>query len=272
MKLKDKFWFFGTRAHDDDIWLGKNNENRFTQWSRITPAEGAAMLGVPNMLLINCDGIPVPFSKDAYGFAESFCWMKKVMWSSVGSAGVRAGNEEAFICELAEKYPNICGSYLDDFFGKFRKLPDCERSEKALAALNEIRVGLDKACRPMEMWTTWYTHEFELFSPEVFEPLTGVTMWTWNYPELPLAEERIREIERVLPGKGIMLGCYIYDYPSGQPVPLDMMEYQCELGRRLIKERRIEGMILEANSVMGVGLPSDYWLRDWIDRVGDEEI
>jgi hypothetical protein len=36
---------------------------------------------------VNSDGIPVPFSADAYGYAESFCRMKKVLWSITGSGG-----------------------------------------------------------------------------------------------------------------------------------------------------------------------------------------
>ena len=102
---RDKFWIFGVRAHQDDIWLGKGKENRWYQRSRITPAEAALMLDCPNMLMINCDGEPVPFSTDAYGYMESFCRMDSVLWGVTGSAGFRVGNEEAFICELAERYP-----------------------------------------------------------------------------------------------------------------------------------------------------------------------
>ena len=74
--VRDRMWLFASRAHDDDIWLGKSHNNRFTRWSRITPAEGALMLDVPNIIMINSDGIPVPYSADAYGYAESFYRMK----------------------------------------------------------------------------------------------------------------------------------------------------------------------------------------------------
>ena len=70
MKVRDKLWLFASRAHDDDIWLGKSSENRFTRWSRITPAEGAAMLDVPNVIMIVSDGNPPPFSAEAYGYME----------------------------------------------------------------------------------------------------------------------------------------------------------------------------------------------------------
>ena len=105
MKIRDKFWLFASRAHDDDIWLGKSTNDRLTRWSRITPAEGALMLGVPNVIMIGSDGDPAPFSAEAYGYMESFCRMKEVVWSITGSGGFRTGNEERFICELAKKYP-----------------------------------------------------------------------------------------------------------------------------------------------------------------------
>ena len=101
MKVRDKLWLFCSRAHDDDVWLGKSFENRFTRWSRITPAEGAAMLDVPNVIMVGSDGVPAPYSAEAYGYMESFCRMKNVVWSIVGSGGFRAGNEEKFVCDFS---------------------------------------------------------------------------------------------------------------------------------------------------------------------------
>ena len=39
-----------------------------------------------------------------------------------------------------------------------------------------------------------------------------------------------------------------------------------------LKAGRIDGMIFEANSVMGAGLPSEYWLREWVERVKNTEV
>ena len=260
---RDKFWIFGVRAHQDDIWLGKAREDRAYCRSRITPAEAALMLDVPNMLMINCDGEPVPFSTTAYGYAESFCRMRKVLWGATGSGGFRVGNEEKFICDLAEKYPNIGGAFMDDFFGKFRGKPDA--AEQAEALLREIRGGLDKACRPMELYVVWYTHEFEV-DPRLLGYIDGLTLWTWNCAELVQLEERFGRIEQSFPKQKKLFGIYMYDFPSGKPVPVELMELQCELGLRLMREGRLDGMIFEANSVMGVGLPSELWLRRWLEE------
>ena len=35
---------------------------------------------------------------------------------------------------------------------------------------------------------------------------------------------------------------------------------------KMLKEKQIDGMIFLTNCVMGIGLPSEYWLREWIER------
>ena len=261
---RDKFWMFGVRPHQDDVYLGKSTVPLISPRSRITPAEGALMLDLPNMLMINCDGTPVPFSQEAYGYAESFVRMNKVLWGATGSGGFRVGNEEAFICKLAEKYPNIGGAFLDDLFHRFRGDPDSDSKMKAV--LHEIRCGLDKACRPMELYIVWYTSEIDSLSSDAVADVDGITLWTFNCKELPLLEARFDGFREKFPDKKLMLGIYMYDFPSGSPLSDEQMEKQCEFGLRLLKEGQIHGMIFEANSVMGVGLPSERWLRNWIDQ------
>jgi hypothetical protein len=40
----------------------------------------------------------------------------------------------------------------------------------------------------------------------------------------------------------------------------------------MLREGKLDGMIFEANSVMGVGLSSERWLRNWIENVKYTEI
>ena len=268
--VRDKLWMFGVRPHQDDaatnVW---RTPYRFR--SRITPAEGAFMLDIPNMIMVSCDGEPFPFSEDAYGYAESFIRMDKVLWSGI-SAPVKhhVGLEEAFICELAEKYPNICGVFLDDFIGSFKKTPD--RNEKVKKFLCDMRERLEKACRPLDIWMVWYTHETEATAPEVIDQVDGFSLWTWDNSELPLLEERFEKIEKAYPNKKKMLGIYMYDFPNGRMVPLDLMEHQCNVALKLLKDKRIDGIIIECNAVMGRGFESELFLRDWIEKVKNIEL
>ncbi len=271
---RDKFWMFGVRAHQDDCLLAPRlhgTNPTYTFRSRITPAEGAFMLDVPNVLMIQCDGEPAPFSKDALGYMESFCRMDRVLWGSCGSGGFRTGNEERFICQMAEKYSNLTGVFMDDITSTYRKLPDeGERQGKCVGMLREVRENLKAACRPMDIYITWYWHEDPY--PGMLDCIDGISLWTWNSDDLPKLRERFEAIEEKYKGKKILLGIYMYDFYNRKPVPNDLMEYQCNYALELLKEGRIDGMIFEANSVMGVGLPSEYWLREWVEKVKYTEV
>ena len=269
--VRDKLWIFGARAHQDDIYLYNSPETTTTlPNSRITPAEAALMLDVPNVLMINCDGVPAPFSIDAYGYMESFCRMKQVLWNSTGSSGFRIGNEEAFICELAERYPNVVGTYMDDLFLRFSK--EADPAEKCEALLKDVRNGLDAAPRRMNIYVTWYTHDMDVLDERLMRYIDGLTLWTWKSEELPLLEERINRIAQNFPQKKKLLGIYLYDFNSRKAVPNELMEHQCEVALRLLKEKKIDGMVFEANTVMGVGLPSELWLRQWLEKVKHTQI
>ena len=116
IKVRDKFWLFASKAHDDDRYFGRILDGGLagTDWSRITPAEGAFMLGVPNLMMIISGGVPAPYTRDSQGYLESFIRLKKVLWSCSGAGGFRFGNEEDYICDMVEKYPNIAGGFFDD--------------------------------------------------------------------------------------------------------------------------------------------------------------
>ncbi len=270
--VREKLWMFGVRPHQDDIWFNAPCKDRRYSRSRITPAEGAFMLDIPNMLMINCDGEPAPYSDTAYGYAESFCRMNKVLWGSTGSEGFRAGNEEAFICELAKRYPNVCGAYMDDFLLKLKKAKSDGEHRAALHEIRRIRTELDKAARPMELAVTWYMNEMESLDAEAMACIDTLVLWTWSAEELPLMEERFERIAQNYPDHKKMVGIYIYDFPNHRPVPFDLMEHQCETALRWLCGGRIDGMVIEANSTMGVGFESELWLRKWIEKVKGIEL
>ncbi|MBQ8311020.1 MAG: hypothetical protein IJX80_08420 [Clostridia bacterium] len=268
MNVRDKLWLFASRAHDDDIYLGPSNG--FTRWSRITPAEGAMMLDVPNVIMIGSDGVPAPYSAEAYGYMESFYRMQNVVWSITGSGGFRAGNEENFICHLAERYPNVTGAFADDFLGAGQKTTMNEEEKRAL--ILSARETLNTACRPLSMWLTVYTRDIESCDPSLYGLFDNLTLWTWEYRELERLSQNFERFEQKFPTNKKYLGIYILDYPSGKAIPNEYMELQCEYGLKLLREGQIDGMIFLTNCVMGIGLPSEYWLRDWIDRVKNIEL
>lgn len=267
---RDKFWLFGVRPHQDDVLLGwaKGKGKRKHMWSRITPAEGAFMLDIPNVMMIVCDGQPANFSAEAYGYAESFIRMKNVQWSVTGSGGFSAGNEEAFICKLAEEYPNVTGAFLDDFFADPYKTSGdtpAERDKYAKARMEDIAEKLKKAPRPLDIHIVYYDHSMDM-DLSIFDKVTTLSLWTWESEKLANLEDNFLKMEKQFPDKKKMIGIYMFDFPNRCSIPIELMEHQCNFALRMLKEGRIDGIIFEANSVMGIGLESELWLRNWIEE------
>ena len=261
---RDKFWFFGVRPHQDDVWLMPSpyTKTDYSYTSRITPAEGAFILDVPNMMMIPCDFDTPPFSKEAIGYMESFYPMDQVFWGAC-RMGVYNENDLDFICELAAKYPKLKGAFLDDVSSSLRKISDPdERRRVCIDLLSRTKKHFLRAGRPMETYITWYWHEDPI--PGMLDYVDGFSFWTWNSDELPLLGERFEACESKFKGKKIFLGIYMYDFKNRKPVTDELMAYQCNYALELLKQGRIDGMIFETNSVMGVGLPSEKWLREWI--------
>ena len=230
------------------------------------------MLGVPNIIMVTSEtGEPVPFTKDAYQYCESFRPLKRVMWSSCGSSGWRNGNEEDFICELSRKYDNICGTYLDDFFARFGVKPQ-EHTDELLGCIRGIRETLSHAARPMPVWVTAYIHGMDEVAQSVLDEIDGLVVWTWCSEELPLLPERLQQLEQRCPRHKKLLGIYLFDFTKRESVDMELMKFQCDFGLKMLKAGRVDGLVFEANSVMGVGLPTETYLREWIARTRDLEL
>jgi hypothetical protein len=99
-----------------------------------------------------------------------------------------------------------------------------------------------------------------------------VSLWTWNAPDLKDLETNVAGLERLAPNTGKLLGLYMWDYGLRQPMPVDLMQRQCESGLRWLKDGRINGMIFLASCICDIGLEAVEWTRSWIARVGEEAL
>ena len=67
--------------------------------------------------------------------------------------------------------------------------------------------------------------------------------WTWKASDLRHLERNLRRLKELLPGKRVILGCYLRDFSNGQLMPLELMQMQSDLGLAWLKSGQIEGMI-----------------------------
>ena len=282
--VRDRLWIFTVVA-------GMNNDRLedggVRGGSRMTPAEGAFYLGVPNLIMVRERGLPHRPSHEKNWkartsfeqYAISFRPLKRVVWSVVGGSGNIKGDEVSWVLELAGKFSNISGVYLDA--GPATALG------KGVGALcpTELKSARDRLVvggRRLEMWLTLYTQQIDPSHPEyvtVDRPLhfyldhfDVITLWTWNSDELRGLEQNLERLEKLSPGSDKALGCYLWDFYNRKPVPVPLMEHQCKLGLKWLQEGRIKEIVFLANTVLDVGLEVVEWTRDWIQKVGGDSL
>jgi len=258
--VRDKLWIFACPAGTDNT---KDNHWGLPKVSRMTPAEGAFYLGVPNLMLIRADGKP-PIPSDQY--AIPFRPLKRVLWSLTGSGGRTSEEvrEDAF--RLARRFPNIVGFIMDDFFHKDGS------GNLSVEQLRDLRKRFFVDGRKLDLYVVVYTHMMHLPIREHLKYCDKITLWTWNSRDLRNLEENFQRLEKMAPNHGKLLGCYTWDYPNKQAVRMDLMKKQCRLGLSWLKEGRLEGMIFLANTTGDLELETWEYARKWIAENGDKPL
>jgi hypothetical protein len=303
--VHDRLWLFACPPGGDAEYLEMAGVRG---GSRMTPVEGAHWLGVKNLLFVTQDHTrPKAMWTESKWKAKttmeqwaiSFESMQKVNWAAVGSSGGGGLKTLPDILTLAKAYPNFTGIYLDDFVKDVQKRPDGRRVGKPAmteAELKSMRDQLGKVGRTMEVWTTIYSREFDPKNPEFTDcepPLIEsmknfdvLVLWTWKSDELKDLEKNLALLESLKPKSSrIALGIYLWDYTGiddakkddptyrwGKPVPLDLMEHQCSLGLKWLKEGRVSDLVILGNTSLDIGIPSAPWMRDWIKIHRDEKL
>ena len=258
VRIKDRLWLWAHPAGSHDVLFSP------PAVSRMTPVEAACYLGLENLLFIRYPDDP-PF--EAFQkYAISFRPLRQVVWSVTGAAGVTADGEVGRVMELAKSFPNFKGVILDDFF--------CDPETGSIAVftaeeLREVRSQLILPDRRLDLWVTLYFHQLHDEYREHLNLCDVVTCWTWEAQKLADLESNFRRVEQLAPTSRKVLGCYLYDYGTGQPMPLDLMQYQCETGLRWLCEGRIESMIFLASCICDLELEAVESTRRWIAEVGE---
>jgi len=300
--VRDHLWLFGVPADGPRLYYEAAG---YRGGSRITPAEAAFWLDVPNLMFITQDWNRPPqmaretawkakTTKEQY--AISFEPLERVLWAAVGSSGRGGLAELPDIVALARQHPNLAGVYLDDFVTRARRRPDggwVGVPAMSVADLQAMRQQLDSVGRPLEVWTTIYSREFDPKHPdfhdcepplaESLEHFDVLVFWTWKSDELVDLEKNLALLEAIKPKRcRIALGIYLWDYAGideekkksdptyqmGKPVPLDLMEHQCRLGLKWLQEGRVSDLVILGVATIDQGVPTAPWMRDWIREHG----
>jgi hypothetical protein len=260
--VRDRLWLWG---HD----AGSHNDG----WglpgpSRITPAEAAFYLGIPNLIMVRYQGRPpLPFDQ----FAISLQPLRQVVWSLVGAHGQSDEEERSHIPDLAGRHSNVTGVMLDDFFINQPKSGE-EVAVLSLDQLRELRRRLVAGGRRLDLWAVLYEHQMDRKLAPFLELLDVVSLWAWDLQKLRNNGHILAPLEALVPSCRKVLGCYMWDYGGKGPMPLDQLQDRCTAGLDWLRKGRIDGIIFLASCICDLELEAVEWTREWIKKIGNQPI
>jgi hypothetical protein len=253
--VRDRIWIWGTREAPG------STKRSLSAYVEASPAQRAKMLGLRNVFIAG--GIPLEPDR-AKELAEPVARMGGRLFYEVCSSQMtgRASDYEKDIIAaraLAAEFPDLDGVLLDDL------------TSQQIAARGMTTDELRKVCNSFQVgpkktpvWGVVYT--MNMGHPglaEYLKLLDGINLWTWDAKDLPALEENLARCEQLAPGKPIILGIYLYDYGADRPMPLDLLQYQCDQALSWLKQNRICGIVFLTITPEPKALQ---WAQAWLKR------
>ncbi|MBI5395467.1 MAG: hypothetical protein HZA91_09255 [Verrucomicrobia bacterium] len=199
---------------------------------------------------------------------EVICDISKWKWQRTKDGGsknfidaapatVRAEAEN--VGRLSLKFPNITGAFHDDMKGLVK------RERYTPAQYGEIYAALKRANPKLKLWTVVYTHELEHPDWKEFAPFIDVVnLWVWNAKDIPKLDGDLDRCRAVFPGKPVVMGCYLRDYPSVAPVPMDMLKLQWHKLVNHLQDGKVTGFSILGAVLIDGQQEQANWVRDFI--------
>jgi hypothetical protein len=141
-----------------------------------------------------------------------------------------------------------------------------------VADIASFRNRLHNASHKVDLWVVLYARDLSLPVQPYLEQCDIVTFWTWNAADLRDLSANFERMESLAGDRKKLLGCYMWDFGTSKPMPLDAMKLQCKHGLRWLKEGRIDGMIFLSSVICDLDLEAVEWTRKWIAEVGDQPL
>lgn len=249
-RVRDCLWLWGAlpNVHEDSV----------RKISTITAVEAAKYLGIQNMVM---GGGLLP-SETTAQLVSPF---GRVLWKLESYQGDFSA-ELAAIHGLARKHDNIEATMVDD-------LTSTAISKNGMGPkqIAKVAYALQLERRPLSLWGTVYTMNLGIPTlKDYLNLLNVVDLWSWRASEIPQLKTKFERCEEISGGKPTVLGLYLFDFGDGRPMPVNLMEAQCNLALDLLKAKRIFGAVFLSSAVCDLGFESVKWVKEWIAAVGGQ--
>jgi len=153
--------------------------------------------------------------------------------------------------------PNLAGIIIDDFSSNLSKhTPD---------SLADIHRRLKARDARLNLYTVIYTMHFNLDFKPFLPFIDVVSLWVWQSKDLADLDRHLERCREIFPGKPIVLGLYVYEYPKSQFIPLELVQFEFRKARDYTRRGLIDGyQVLGSYFVKELQTPQARWVRDFI--------
>lgn len=266
-KIRDKIWIWGQtpgvhhRLQPEARW-NLPGENK------MTPLEGCEFFGIDKCCRVVMWNDPAPPYDNA---AEELSSLSQVVWSVVGDGGSDRTDSELGeldeVIRIANKYPNIVGGVLDDFFLPRRM--EVFKPEHLAKMRHKLHTDAD---RELDLRVVVYTHEIKPEIAPYLKECDVITYWTWIGSHLENFDEYFETLKSYAPDKRFMVGLYMWNYGECRPYTRAQMDFQFQKYFDLLMNKTIDGVIICSNCIADVGIEAVEWTKNWLNQIGDAEI
>jgi len=258
MKMKDHGWIWEGQGLDPGVYpsiFGAGEGARYFCLDRACfmfhPNNDLAMEKLGHLKEVVCDISKWKWRRtDDGGTAH---WVD----ASPGSVKEEARN----VSELSLRHSNLTGAIHDDMKGLIT------RENYEPSQYSEIYDALKEKNRELKLWTVVYTHELDPdFWGGYLPYLDVVNLWVWRAENLPDLRDDLQKCIEIFGDKPIIIGCYLRDYPTRSPVPMELLKIQWELVLEELEKKEIAGYSILGTVLIDGQQEQARWIRDFIAR------
>ncbi len=256
MGMKDVGWVWEGQGFDpgvDPSIFGVGEGCEYFGLSRACymfhPNDELAMRKLAHLDEVVCDIAKWRFRRTDDGGAEN--------WVDAAPESVK--REAALVSRLSCEFPNVTGAIHDDMRWLIKRenwTPD---------QYTPVYEALKSANPHLKLWAVVYTHQLQPETWAGFEPFMDViNLWVWEAKDLPHLEEYIPRCRELFPGKPVVMGCYLRDFPTVTPVPMDLLKLQWECLLRHLEAGTVDAYSILAAVLIDGHQEQAEWVREFI--------
>lgn len=271
--VRDRLWMWGhhvemAKSAGCCAWDEKVRKNFKFPGRAVDQAEGCRLMGIVNNCVIRWGDMPkYPFGD----YFDQFRDMKRIAFDVYQGGDsndvVREKMRIAFE-ELQPAMPNLTGVYLDDYFNRAEhegRTPDLDFLESVADAVHGhgLRLSMVSYFSQLKNFAKYRRH---------FGMVDEVSFWFWRGESIRQMEDAVRKCRDEVGERSLLLGLYMWDFTTAEPVPADLMTHQLDCAGKFLADGTVDGLLFHPTFVAALDVPSVNISKEWIKANGEKRV